>query len=903
MDIKELNCLLGTNNNGSYELNNLIQIVCKSKTGNINNIGIFFARYVLERIPNLDNVNFFDAYYLNLYYSGNMVESYNVLMKIIENLNIGEDSKRILSNHQFSFSKMKEIQNEKINIKSIPNISYLTNLNPNFKLKLDNFTKNDTIFVYEILHDAISLFNNIFFIKSNINGIIIVDKFDKMNTPEFQNNSKNTYEFIKNNNLKIVNSINEVNNIIINNEDDNSEGYIFYSNDEWKFCIEKDYVSFGKQIINLCGLEQVFVNVGHAKNETDIRIDNIQYIHYKDQNNVNKSFNYYENKRRNNISYNQPSLFKITTENITNKDIKSGYMPSIYCYSDYQIQIPEEKNNGRLLVKPVCAFFNSSSEMKMCLDRQAKTDELGDKYWDNFELTTSNNPDYYVVFHDPGSIKIDPKKTIYLQTEPQVPNHINLNDYLLSVTLDKSHYLGDWHAGRNFKDLEDDLKFYEQNGINRLQKTKMLSTVISSNYFFPGHKKRIDFMRYCDNKNMDIDFYGRENKFGFKNYLGALPAHDKSIGLNDYKYTFNAENYQINNYVTEKMHDSILAECLCFYWGCPNISDIIDSRAYILIDLDDFEKSYQIILDAIKNNEWEKRLPYIMESKRKIMYELQFCPQISKILNKKMYNIYISKRSNVHVFVEIAAMLKKDLEDKGYLCTIQNNLDLNKTNIIFGIHLEQNLAYPDDTIVFNMEQLYDGSPWLSRGYLNILLKYKVWDYCNSNIKYLKDKLNVSSELFNYGFVDEYDNQCFNIDWNNKPVDVLCFGSAISRRNNIIDTLKKMGIKAEFHCDLWGTQRLEKIKQTKIYLNIHYHETGLIEIPRLSYLLNSGVFIISEVSKNNEDFPYIKDCVVYSEYDNLINTISHYLKNPQESNLIAQKGYNIFKNIKPSFSFI
>jgi hypothetical protein len=119
-----------------------------------------------------------------------------------------------------------------------------------------------------------------------------------------------------------------------------------------------------------------------------------------------------------------------------------------------------------------------------------------------------------------------------------------------------------------------------------------------------------------------------------KKYRGSIPGFCKDPGLIPYKYTFNSENSDEPGYFTEKIIDAIVSECLCFYWGCSNLDNWIDPDAFIRLDFDDFEKSYNIIVSSIENNEWEKRLPIIKKMKVKILDELQFIPHIESIVRK-----------------------------------------------------------------------------------------------------------------------------------------------------------------------------------------------------------------------------------------------------------------------------
>ena len=66
-----------------------------------------------------------------------------------------------------------------------------------------------------------------------------------------------------------------------------------------------------------------------------------------------------------------------------------------------------------------------------------------------------------------------------------------------------------------------------------------------------------------------------------------------------YKYVFNCENNWERNWITEKLVDGILAECLVFYSGAPNVGDYIDRRAFVQLDLIDFEADMKKIQTAM----------------------------------------------------------------------------------------------------------------------------------------------------------------------------------------------------------------------------------------------------------------------------------------------------------------
>jgi hypothetical protein len=124
------------------------------------------------------------------------------------------------------------------------------------------------------------------------------------------------------------------------------------------------------------------------------------------------------------------------------------------------------------------------------------------------------------------------------------------------------------------------------------------SVFVSNNLKSSGNLL-IDFLSSTSLETVDALLISKEyEQFGQKyifNYIKSLDIDKKNDGIFSYKYYFMAENNSEHNYITEKLWEPIICECLCFYWGAPNVSDYIDKRAYISLDLDNLEESYNII--------------------------------------------------------------------------------------------------------------------------------------------------------------------------------------------------------------------------------------------------------------------------------------------------------------------
>jgi len=271
--------------------------------------------------------------------------------------------------------------------------------------------------------------------------------------------------------------------------------------------------------------------------------------------------------------------------------------------------------------------------------------------------------DYYILINKENpndNVKFKIEKTILLYMEPYstrenygfyspINYEQNKNKFYFIFDTEKFHNAIEWHITYNYNFLKNTIS----NNYFIDKKNKNLSAICSSNYSLPGHILRVNFLKYLDDKNLQMDVYGRifqddANTSGkilksLKNYKGEIPGHchisgaansQKEKGLENYKYHIACENSFEKGYFTEKLADGILCECLVFYDGCTNIFNFFDERSIIKINLQDFEGSYNIIKNAIKNNEWEKRINYIKEAKSRIIDKYNFLQIAHDIINK-----------------------------------------------------------------------------------------------------------------------------------------------------------------------------------------------------------------------------------------------------------------------------
>ena len=126
------------------------------------------------------------------------------------------------------------------------------------------------------------------------------------------------------------------------------------------------------------------------------------------------------------------------------------------------------------------------------------------------------------------------------------------------------------------------------------------------------HHHRARFMHWLVEHMPELDTFGRQT---------ARPLDDKADCLRDYRYHVAVENYIGEHHWTEKLADPFLGLSLPFYCGCPNAEAYFPEDSFIRIDIRDPQGALATIRAAIAGNEYEKRLPALIEARRRVMFE------------------------------------------------------------------------------------------------------------------------------------------------------------------------------------------------------------------------------------------------------------------------------------------
>lgn len=159
-----------------------------------------------------------------------------------------------------------------------------------------------------------------------------------------------------------------------------------------------------------------------------------------------------------------------------------------------------------------------------------------------------------------------------------------------------------------------------------LQKTELFSTVCSSKQQrHTLHHQRYHFTQEIKKRIPALEIYG----------LGVRPIDDKAEALDPYRYHLVVENYFGQHHWTEKLADVFLGAALPFYCGCPNAADYFPPESFIALPIDDVEASAAIIEAAIRNNEYERRLPAILEARQLVLEQYNIFSVLSREIESR----------------------------------------------------------------------------------------------------------------------------------------------------------------------------------------------------------------------------------------------------------------------------
>jgi len=248
------------------------------------------------------------------------------------------------------------------------------------------------------------------------------------------------------------------------------------------------------------------------------------------------------------------------------------------------------------------------------------------------------------------------------------------------------------------------------------------------------------------------------------------------------------------------------------------------------------------------------------------------------------------------IFAEVAESLDCALRDLGHDSVLTNRLDLDdRYTIVLQPHLlaSYGIEPPRRTILYNLEPLEDPGhlmQWLMPDLLDLFRRYPVWDYSHINIDWLTTHERIPRPSYvPIGYVPEFTR----IAPATEDVDILFYGTAPPRRQQILDRLIAKGFRVESLFGAYGAVRDSWIARSKLVLNVHSYDAQPLQIVRISYLLANKRAVVSETRADPTEERDLEAGIAFADYDDLVDCCAELLANDDARRELAERGFQAF----------
>ena len=201
---------------------------------------------------------------------------------------------------------------------------------------------------------------------------------------------------------------------------------------------------------------------------------------------------------------------------------------------------------------------------------------------------------------------------------------------------------------------------------------------------------------------------------------------------------------------------------------------------------------------------------------------------------------------------------------------------------------------PKNSIIYNTEQLsYPPSP-IAIPLLPIIVQFQAWDYSKSNIKFLSQlAMAHPPQYVPIGFVPKL---CRIPAAPLQDIDVLFYGYLNPRRAQILQALAARNLQVYHAIDCYGQERDALIARAKVVLNVHYYESKIFEIVRVSYLSANRKAVVSEVDVDTDIDPMYQQAIVGVPYNELVETCYQLVHDPVRRKQQEETGFTTMSAI-------
>lgn len=218
-------------------------------------------------------------------------------------------------------------------------------------------------------------------------------------------------------------------------------------------------------------------------------------------------------------------------------------------------------------------------------------------------------------------------------------------------------------------------------------------------------------------------------------------------------------------------------------------------------------------------------------------------------------------------------------------------------NVIFGASMasvDQINAWPDDTVIYNLEQVPAAAlePGIERKLFYLSTKFEIWDYSQCNVdgwKTINDQCRTKYVPIGYAPILESIDKAADQD-----IDVLIYGGPSENRLTIFTDLCLKGLSCVFCFGIYGQARDDFIARSKIVLNVGHSHAKIFSIVRVSYLLANRKAVVADLNPDMNIEPDMFEALQFSTRENFTRTCLHYAHDEEARRQLEENAFNVMQ---------
>jgi hypothetical protein len=237
---------------------------------------------------------------------------------------------------------------------------------------------------------------------------------------------------------------------------------------------------------------------------------------------------------------------------------------------------------------------------------------------------------------------------------------------------------------------------------------------------------------------------------------------------------------------------------------------------------------------------------------------------------------------------EIAETVHYGLLSLGHDCVLTRRWLSDRRLVLLGTTSIPLLGVtpPPGTILYHLEHVHPGSPFVTPKMVAILRQYPVCDFSQSNVERFA-KLGVRARWLPVGYVPELTRIAPAPE---EDVDVLFYGTMTDRRRVVLDGIAARGLRVQVCSGLYGPARDALIARSKVVVNIHgMDQNTVFESVRVFYPLANKRAVVSERGDGHEGFA---GAVAFAEYGELADRCADLVADERARAALAQRGFEV-----------